>query len=391
MTNGTGRIIKAALSSHFHLLKVSCSGRGEEKREYPAGHNNSQIENSVNTSATAKDNALRSDHVRQFAITWYLDDEVEKLVKKNPAGETESAAGGETYSDEVYDKALSEAIKKAENYLKPFFSYDLDKLYAISWDSEADGGKDHDTTTLSADQEDAAARYCYGTSEYLPYGTYVAVEQQPFNKDLGDLYNKHYKTDAPKEIELPAVYEGGKAGADKTPEELANYYQYNATNTVSQLSAKYHIRFNEEWPGEGGEDLRKYVIRAHSRLGNYEIYPYGLDLDKLSGAAAGDPSGRGHFSITQGGTDPVKDYYNPLVDPETAGGNPNSHYLADDGNAGKRTANGSTYETNGVEKIYRYGSVSEDKQTYNNVPFPSGTGEVYRDHVTCHGGNADSL
>ncbi|MFT4104987.1 MAG: SpaA isopeptide-forming pilin-related protein [Lacrimispora sp.] len=365
----------------FAFIKGLLFGRNGGEKEYPAVHNNLQIENSVNTSAAAKDNALRSDHVRQFAITWYLNDEVKNLVRNNQADETESASGGEVYPDEIYDKALSEAIKKAENYLKPFFSYDFDEIYAIAWDSEADGGKDQDTTTLSADQEDSGAGYTYGISEYLPYGTYVAVEQQPFNKNLGDLYNKHYKTDAPKEIELPSVYEGGKAGADKTPEELAGYYRYSAANTVAQLSAKYHIRFNEEWPGEGGDDLRKYVIRAHSRLGNYEIYPYGLDLDKLSGTVPGDSSGRGHFTITQGATDPVKDYYNTLVDPVEAGGNPGSHYLADDGNAGKRTANGSTYETNGVEKIYRYGSVSEDKQTYNNVSFPSGAGEVYRDGV----------
>ena len=380
---------KSSSFKPFSLIKGLLFGTGGGEREYPAGHNNSQIENSVNTSATAKDNALRSDHVRQFAITWYLDDEVAKLVKKNPAGETENSEGSEKYSDEVYDKALSEAIKKAENYLKPFFSYDLDEIYAIAWDSEADGGKDHDTMTLSADQEDAVAGYCYGISEYLPYGTYVAVEQQPFNKDLGDLFNKHYKTDAPKEIELPAIYaqrsgadpEGGKSGSDKTPEELAGYYRYNAADTVSQLSSKYHIRFNEEWPGENGNDLRKYVIRAHNRLGDYEIYQYGLDLDKLSEMAAGDPSGRGHFTITQGVNDPIKDYYNTLVDPEEAGGNPNSRYLADDGNSGKETANGSTYETNGVEKIYRYGSVSENKQIYDNIPFPSATGEAYRDHV----------
>ncbi len=365
----------------FSFIKSLLFGTGGGEKEYPAVHNNPQIENSINTLATAKDNALRSDHVRQFAITWYLEDEVAKLVRENQVGERESDSGGEAYPDEIYDQALSEAIKKAENYLKPFFSYDFDEVYAIAWDSETDGGKDQDTTTLSADQEDPGAGYTYGISEYLPYGTYVAVEQQPFHKDLGDLYNKHYQTDAPKEIELPTAYEGGKAGSDKTPEELASYYRYSAANTVSQLSSKYHIRFNEEWPGEGGDDLRKYVIRAHSRLGNYEVYPYGLDLDKLSGTAPGDPAGRGHFTITQGANDPVKDYYNTLVDPVEAGGNPGSNYLADDGNAGKRTANGSTYETNGVEKVYRYGSISENKQIYNNVPFPSGTGEVYRDGV----------
>ncbi len=366
----------------FAIIKKLLFGINGGEKEYPALHNNADIENKINTSDTAKDNALRSDHVRQFAITWYLDDEVAKLVKDNPAGEKESATGSETYSDEIYDKALTEAIKKAENYLKPFFTYDFDEIYSVAWDSEADGGKDKDNTTLSADLEDTGAGYCYGISEYLPYGTYVTVEQQPFNKDIGDLFNKHYKTDAPKEIELPSVYEGGKTGSDRPPEELSSYYHYDAADNASQLSSKYHIRFNEEWPGEGGDDLRKYVIRAHNYLGDYEIYQYGLDLDKLSGASAGDPSGRGHFTITQGGNDPVKDYYNTMVDPEGAGVNPSSYYLADDGNSGKRTANGSTYETDGIEKIYRYGSVSEDKQTYDDVSFPSGAGEVYRDSVT---------
>lgn len=352
------------------------------EKEYPAIHNNLNMRNNMNTSEDAESNSERSDHVRQFAITWYLDDEVAKLVKKNPAGETEGASEPEKYPDEIYDKALSQAIKKAENYLKPFFSYDLDEIYSIHWDSEAEGGKDQDTTTLSANQEDGEAKYCYGVSEYLPYGTYVAVEQQPFNKDLGDFFNKHYKTDAPKEIELPAVYEGGKSGSDKTPEELANYYRYNVADTVSQLSSKYHIRFNEEWPGENGEDKRTYVIRSHSRLGDYEIYPYGLDLKAISGSSSGDPSGKGHFTITQEKNDPGKDYYNTMIHSKEAGGSPSSHYLADDGNAGKTTPNGSTYETNGVEKIYRYGSISEDKQIYDQVAFPSESGVIYRDHVT---------
>lgn len=366
----------------FAWIKKLLFGTNGGEKQFPVIHNNPDIKNNINTSGEAESNSQRSDHVRQFAITWYLDDEVVKLVKKNSSGETESAAGSEAYSDEIYDMALSEAIKKAENYLKPFFSYDLDEIYSIAWDSEAEGGNDKDTTTLSADQEGAEARYCYGVSEYLPYGTYVAVEQQPFNKDLGDLFNKNYKTDAPKEIELPAVYEGGKSGSDKTPEELADYYRYNAADTASQLSSKYHIRFNEEWPGESGEDKRTHVIRAHSRLGDYEIYPYGLDLQAISGTAPGDPTGKGHFTITQEKNDPLKDYYNTMVDPAEEGGNSNSHYLADDGNAGKEAPYGTTYETDGVEKIFYYGSISEDKHIYDQVALPGVTGEVYKDHVT---------
>ena len=346
------------------------------EKVYPALHNNPDIENKINTLDTAKDNALRSDHVRQFAITWYLETEVAKLVNENQAGETESATGNESYMDQIYDQALASAIKKAENYLKPFFTYDLDKIYSIAWDSSPDGGKDKDNTTLSVDLEDAGAGYCYGISEYLPYGTYVAVEQQPFNKELGDLFNKHYKTDAPKEIELPAVYEGGKSGSDQTPEVLSSYYNYKLTDTASQLSAKYHIRFNEEWPGEA-EDLRKYVIRGHNYLGNYEIYPYGLDIKKISGLSSGDPSGKGHFTITQGETDPVKDYYNTLVDPAEAGGNESSHYLADNENSGKHTANGTTYETDGIEKIYHYGSVSENKETNESGTTMKGVQTAY--------------
>lgn len=189
----------------FSFIKAFLFGTAGGQTAYPAVHNNGDTKNGANTSATAGDNATRSDNVRQFAITWYLDDEVKKLVKQNLAGETQSAAGGESYQEEIYDTALAQAIQKAENYLKPFFTYDFDEIYSIEWDSEADGGKDRDKTTLSADFEDTGAGYCYGVSEYLPYGTYVAVEQQPFDKGLNDFYNKHYKTDAPKEISLPAV------------------------------------------------------------------------------------------------------------------------------------------------------------------------------------------
>ena len=47
-------------------------------------------------------------------------------MKENNAGETEGATGSESYQDEIYDIALFQAIMKAENYLKPFFTYDLD-------------------------------------------------------------------------------------------------------------------------------------------------------------------------------------------------------------------------------------------------------------------------
>ena len=364
----------------FAIIKSLLFGKDGAENAYPAGHNNAEIRNEINTSDAAKENATRSDHVRQFAISWYLDDEVKKLVKENNAGETEGATGSESYQDEIYDIALFQAIMKAENYLKPFFTYDLDEIYSIEWDGEADGGKDGDKTTLSADQEDAAAEYCYGVSEYLPYGSYVTVEQQPAEKDLDDFYNKHYKIDEPKEIELPAVYEGGKAGVDTTPEQLSNHYKYKESEPVAKLTAKYYIRFNEEWPEVGNEN--NYIIKAHGYYGDYEIYKYGLDLDKLDGTAAGDPTGAAHFQITQSPMDPTKDYYNTIVDPEEQGGNPDSYYFADDGNTGKTTANGEQYEADAVERIYHYGSISEDKQVYNNVSYPTEKGEEYQDNIT---------
>ncbi|MFR5733972.1 MAG: hypothetical protein ACLUD2_20750 [Clostridium sp.] len=48
--------------------------------------------------------------------------------------------------------------------------------------------------------------------EYLPYGTYVLAEQQPFKAQwMVLLRNRYYRIDPPKEIVLPSVYEDGWA------------------------------------------------------------------------------------------------------------------------------------------------------------------------------------
>ena len=86
-------------------------------------------------------------------------------------------------SETVYDEALNAALEKAYHYLKPFFRYDLDQIYAICWDSEEGGGSDGDKTTLEASQKDGDQSSYYGLSEYLPYGTYVVAEQQPEKED----------------------------------------------------------------------------------------------------------------------------------------------------------------------------------------------------------------
>ena len=351
----------------FAFIRESIFGIEGGEKAYPAVHNNAETANRANTSEPAKENAKRSDAVRQFAITWYLDDEVKKITEDNGAGERQAAGAGETYQEENYDKALLQAILKAENYLKPFFTYDLDEIYSIAWDSEADGGSDRDRTTLAADtlQKPAVSKsgiqspagngletskdgYFYGVSKYLPYGAYIAVEQQPYSAKLGDFYNKHYKTDKPKEIILPALYEDG--GNVVSPEKLSDMYRYASTDTPEILQKKYHIRMNEEWSKAHTDDLRNYVIRAHNQDGDFEVYKYGLAADKLTGKITypgSDYSYQG-FTVTQEAFDPYKDVYE-----------------------GENAA--SDYRSNQkVEKYYHYASLSERAGTTDDVLFPYG-------------------
>lgn len=243
------------------------------------------IANEINTSMEAKENVKRSDAVRQFAVDWYLDEEAGKLLQDAEDDEFQ-AKEQIRYSDELYDKALHSAILRAEEYLKPFFQYDLNTIYAIAWDSEANGGIDRDKTTLAANSlfyENGSPKYSYGISEYLPYGDYVLVEQQPWNPDWEDFANKHYSIDTPKEISLPAAYEEGQNGAEEIPEKGSEFYRYHAVDTPDTLAAKYLIRFNEEMAANHTDDVRSYVIKAHSHDGDFEVYKYGLDVDQTGG------------------------------------------------------------------------------------------------------------
>ena len=93
-----------------------------------------------------------------------------KLIQEDGS----STLGEAAFTDELLDCGMREAIEKAQNYLKPFFAYDLDELYAIAWDEEAGGGADGDLTTLSADvlnQSEGQVSEYYGISAMLPYGT----------------------------------------------------------------------------------------------------------------------------------------------------------------------------------------------------------------------------
>ncbi len=285
--------------------------------------------NRVNRCREAEENAEASDNVRQFAINWYLEQEVRKLTRE--AGETEALAA---YSDQIYDRALRQAIEKSRNYLRPFFEYDLDRLYAVPWDSEKGGGKDKDTRTLSADTEEGGS--CYGISGYLPYGTYVVVEQQPLEFMEGDLANREYDTDRPKEILIPSVYEEDSRPSGQ--KSMNSFYRYRREESPEDQAARFLIRFREE----------DHVIRAHNYHGDFEIYKYGLDLDRITNGAAvaGEGAGTGdYFALSQSLYRPYHNYYNPEDD--RTGGEV-SYYLTE-GMDGRE----------GISRIYRYSSVSE--------------------------------
>ena len=389
----------------FQWIREHLFGTTDDaKNDYPATHDNDNLENNINTSAKARSNAEASDAVRQFAIKWYLDDEVAKLVTNN--GNDEDVAKTEmSYQEEVYDAALYNALEKAYNYLKPFYTYDLDTMYSIVWDSASNGGTDNDNTTLSADvlyettgtdEGQSKNGYYYGVSAYLPYGTYVLVEQQPYSEKLDDFDNKHYQVDKPKEVTLPAVY--NENGNTSSPEDMNDFYEYNSQDTEVDLAKKYKIRFNEEWANNHTDDLRKYVIRAHGYDGDYEVYKYGLDVDKLIGTinyTGGNYSYAG-WSIIQDVNDPLKNYYNsPLVDSEQEGGNKNSHYFADEKNKTFKTASGIAYPSDAIEKRYHYGSISENSGTANDVIYQLGnkkddnnpSGFYFKDNVKTMTGN----
>lgn len=328
------------------------------------------IGNKENRTDNTLENAKVSDKVRQFAIDWYLDDEIKKLVKdvQNNPQEKEDQDGTVPYSDETYDEALARAIKKAKNYLKPFFTYDMDEIYAVEWDGEEDGGKDKDPTTLSADmlwgeKDNTSEGYYFGNSFYLPYGTYVVVEQQPKYDQLEDFKNRHYQIDRPKEVTLPAVYNSYE-GSQSSPETMNGYYNYNPAITQTEMEKRYKIRFNEEMA---------QAIKGRNADGDFEVYKYGMDIDQIRNGEA-EPGTGDYFALTQDEFKPYKNYYNSQDD-RTTGDVP---YYLSEGASGRVP----------VSKYYRYSSVSEQAGTADGVPFPGGKetednipGVEYRDGV----------
>ena len=407
----------------FGWIHEKVYGSVDDYREYEGGLSGINIETNTATSKYAKANAQASNAVRQFAVKWYLADEVAKRVVNNGVGDGEDVArpnsmGGAygvgddnsiPYDDYIHDYALYYAIIKAYNYLRPFYENDLDTIYALPWDSAANGGNDKDTTTLSVDLHEEGA--FYNTSAYLPYGIYVIVEQTPtnFSKDTGyDLINRAFNIEKPKEVLVPSLYEDGDSG--DTSDNYDTHYTFDITKTPAQLAASkadggkagYLIRFNEEWPDKdflASSNLEsgtcEYVIRSHSNDGDFEVYKYGIDADK-SGSFGNHPAIKNAdessyeivgISITQSEFDPLKDYYGvahngeekdgvmiEITEQEGASGTQKDRYKSIDKEINNiQTANGSEkYDTEALAKRFYYASISEDNGKAPLVMFKGG-------------------
>lgn len=380
----------------FRWIREHVFGNRGDYETYPAVHEGANTEANSSTSDFARANAEASDMVRQFAVKWYLEDDAAKLMTNNGVNEdiAKDSDGTIPYDEVVYDEALFHAIAKTYNYLKPFYINDLDTIYSVEWDSAENGGADNDYTTLSIDIKDNAEHY--NVSTYLPYGVYVVVEQQPERRDetINDWENRSYTIEKPKEVIVPSVYDGPEAN-DTTDNYDEHYtYRYDMTAQDQAKAENYLIRFAEEWAQNNPQDEREYVIRAHGYHGDYEVYKYGLDIDRLTGTIEYDGGSYDYagWRLTQDIFDPLKDYYDTKHRGETGiteigtenGGNDSSHYLAIDKTHGLDTANGSTYDGRALERRFFYGSVSEDAGVADKVR--SMTGEL-----TAHEGKYASM
>ncbi len=335
------------------------------------------IGNAGNRIEETLDNAKVSDLVRQFAIDWYLEDEIEKLTVRPKADFEEREAGIKevSYPDEIYDRALCKAIRKAENYLIPFFAYDLDEIYAVGWDEEG-GGSDGSQMTVSADsleEKGEKTMYC-GVSAYLPYGTYVVVEQQPqyageeYDRNLKDLKNKRYWTDAPKEVIVPSVYDGTE-GFLTLSERLDTYYNYDAFLTQQEMERRYQIRFRPE----------NHKIQAHNHCGDFEVYKYGMDIGLTANGVPAIVGLGDYFALTQDEYRPYKNYYNGRDD-RTEGG---VDYYLSEGQSGSE----------GIADQYRYSSVSEHGKAEDSLEsgYSDSAPVMCGMQTACHGEYASML
>ena len=373
----------------FRWIREHVFGDRSGYIQYPAVNNGENTEVVANTSDQARANANASDAVRQFAVKWYLEDEAAKLMVDNGLGENIAKPDGKIgYDEAVYDLALFEAIAKSYNYLRPFYYYDLDTIYSVEWDSAQGGGADKDYTTLSVDER-LDERY-YNISSYLPYGVYVIVEQPPMRRDkeVNDWKNRSFDIEKPKEVIVPSAYDGPES--NNTTDNYDTHYNFDAAMALTEQAkeANYLIRFGEENSvNTPAQDDREFVIRAHGYHGDFEVYKYGLDIDRLK-ASIKAPNGDyayGGWEITQEEHDPLKDYYEmdhrgeegvDQIQKEN-GGNDASQYHGFDTDVtvnGNRaaTANGSAYDGESLRKRFFYASISEDDGTADQVLFKDG-------------------
>lgn len=180
------------------------------------------------------------------------------------------------------------------------------------------------------------------------------------------------------------------AQSNDTTDNYDTHYNYSYAMELQDQakSDNYLIHFGEEWPHNNKQDEREYVIRAHSYFGDFEVYKYGLDIDKLrddtisynNGADSYTYAG---FGVTQEDFDPLKDYYKtthrgeegvPEIGKENGGSN-ESHLYAIDKTDKADTANGSMYDGAQLEDRFFYGSISEDAGIADNVMYKGGTAD----------------
>lgn len=426
----------------FRWIHEKIYGSVKDYQKFQDGQGNYGALNGTNTETTtstsdyARANAEASNAVRQFAVKWYMKDEVAKLVKNNGVGdgediaktEAEGGAPGITeegvvpYDDYIHDYALFKALQKAYNYLRPFYENDLDTIYSVEWDSAKDGGNDKDVTTLSTDIHEEGA--FYNTSSYLPYGVYVIVEQTPsnFSADTGyDLVNRAFNIEKPKEVIVPSLYEGN--ASDNTTDNYDTHYSFDPALSPDKLAASkynggsgYLIRFNEEWPtaendfddNHSANGTAEHVIRAHGYYGDFEVFKYGLDVDKNGKEANRAISNNGGydfrgFTIVQSIFDPLKDYYSVGHNGESKddamikitaaeggeGDNSVRYPLADLARNNEQTANGTAkYDIDTLINRFYYASVSEDNGRASDVIYKGGakndnnaSGMQFKDNV----------
>lgn len=208
------------------------------------------------------------------------------------------------------------------------------------------------------------------------------------DKEVNDWKNRSFDIEKPKEVIVPSAYDGPES--NNTTDNYDTHYNFDAAMALTEQAkeANYLIRFGEENSvNTPAQDDREFVIRAHGYHGDFEVYKYGLDIDRLK-ASIKAPNGDyayGGWEITQEEHDPLKDYYEmdhrgeegvDQIQKEN-GGNDASQYHGFDTDVtvnGNRaaTANGSAYDGESLRKRFFYASISEDDGTADQVLFKDG-------------------